>query len=144
LGEDDAQPVCVFDAWITPEAIGQWWGPRGFTTTTLSIEVRPGGTWKHIMHGPDGTDYRNEVRYEAVEIPERIIYSTRGQEEDDIHTHRMIVDFREKGAKTEVSMRMIFPSPAERDHAVKVYGAVQGLNDTSIGWASICNSASYK
>jgi hypothetical protein len=42
----------------------------------------------------------------------------------------VIVEFREKGAKTEVSMRMIFPSPAERDQVVKVYGAVQGLNDT--------------
>jgi uncharacterized protein YndB with AHSA1/START domain len=131
LGKDDVLPVCVFDAWITPETIGRWWDPRGFTTTTLSIEVRPGGTWKHIMHGPDGTDYRNEVRYEAVEIPERIIYSTSGQEDDDIHSHRVIVEFREKGSKTEVSMRMIFPYPAERDQVVKVYGAVQGLNDTT-------------
>jgi hypothetical protein len=49
---------------------------------------------------------------------------------DEIHTHGVIVEFREKGAKTEVSLRMIFPSAAERDHIVKVYGAVQGLNDT--------------
>jgi uncharacterized protein YndB with AHSA1/START domain len=83
------------------------------------------------MHGPDGTDYPNEVRYEAVEILERIIYTTSGgQEDDDIHTHRVIVEFRDQGTKTEVSMRMIFPSAEERDHVVKVYGAVQGLNDT--------------
>jgi hypothetical protein len=42
----------------------------------------------------------------------------------------VIVEFREKGTKTEVSMRMIFPSAAERDQEVNVYGAVQGLNDT--------------
>ena len=64
-------------------------------------------------------------------IPERISYSTTsGQEGDDAHTHRVIVEFREKGTKTEVSMRMIFPSAAERDQVVNVYGAVQGLNDT--------------
>ena len=28
-------------------------------------------------------------------------------------------------------MRMIFPSAAERDHVVNVYGAVKGLNETT-------------
>lgn len=127
----DAPRERVFAAWVDPKAIGQWWGPRGFSTTTHSMEMRAGGVWKYTMHGPDGTDYANEVRYEAVEIPERIIYTTSGgQEEDDDHTHRVIVEFRDSGGKTEVSLRMIFPSAAERDHVVKVYGAVQGLNDT--------------
>jgi uncharacterized protein YndB with AHSA1/START domain len=94
--------------------------------------VHAGGKWKYIMHGPDGTNYPNEVRYEEVEIPERIIYSvTGGTEDDDTHTHRVIVEFRDKGGKTEISMRMIFPSTAERDHVVNVYGAIQGLNDTT-------------
>jgi uncharacterized protein YndB with AHSA1/START domain len=127
----DAPRERVFAAWIDPEAIGHWWGPRGFSTTTRSMVVETGGMWKYTMHGPDGTDYSNEVRYEAVEIPDRIIYSTTGgQEDDDTHTHRVIVEFRDKGAKTEVSMRIIFPSAEERDHVVKVYGAVQGLNET--------------
>ena len=127
----DAPRDRVFAAWIDPEAIGQWWGPRGFSTTTYSMEAQTGGMWKYTMHGPDGTNYPNEIRYEEVEIPERIIYTTSGgQEDDDIHTHRVIVEFREKGTKTEVSMRMIFPSAAERDQVVNVYGAVQGLNDT--------------
>lgn len=128
----DAPRDRVFAAWISPEAIGRWWGPRGFTTTTHAMEVHAGGKWKYTMHGPDGTNYPNEVRYEEVEIPERIIYSvTGGKEDDETHSHRVIVEFRDKGAKTEVSMRMIFPSAAERDHVVNVYGAVQGLNDTT-------------
>jgi uncharacterized protein YndB with AHSA1/START domain len=128
----DAPRDMVFGAWIDPKAIGQWWGPRGFTTTTYSMEVRPGGVWKYTMHGPDGTNYPNIVRYEEVEIPERITYSlTGGEEGDESHNHRVIVEFRDKGAKTEVSMRLIFPSVEERSHVVDVYGAVQGLNDTT-------------
>ena len=128
----DAPRDLVFGAWIDPKAIGQWWGPRGFTTTTYSMEVRPGGLWKYTMHAPDGTNYPNEVRYEEVEIPERIIYSLSGGEEgDETHNHHVIVEFRDKGAKTEVSMRLIFPSVEERSHVVDVYGAVQGLNDTT-------------
>ena len=128
----DAPRDLVFGAWIDPKAIGQWWGPRGFSTTTHSMEVQAGGVWKYTMRGPDGTSYPNEVRYEEVEIPERIIYSTVGGLEDqETHSHRVIVEFRDKGSKTEVSMRMIFPSAAERDHVVNVFGAVEGLNDTT-------------
>jgi uncharacterized protein YndB with AHSA1/START domain len=65
LGEDDVLPVCFFDAWITQETIGQWWSPRDFSTTVHSMEVQTGGLWKYTMHGPDGTNYPNEVRYEA-------------------------------------------------------------------------------
>ncbi|HEY3987797.1 MAG TPA: SRPBCC family protein [Acidobacteriaceae bacterium] len=127
----DAPRETVFDAWIDSQAIGQWWGPRGFSTTTHSMEMRTGGVWQYTMHGPDGTNYPNEIRYESVEIPERIIYTTSGgREDDDIHTHRVIVEFRDKGGKTEVSLRMIFPSAAERDEIVKVYGALKGLNET--------------
>jgi uncharacterized protein YndB with AHSA1/START domain len=128
----DAPRDLVFGAWIDPKAIGEWWGPRGFTTTTHSMEVHEGGLWQYTMHGPDGTNYPNEVRYEEVEIPERIIYSvTGGSEDDGTYSHRVIVEFRDKGAGTEISMRMIFPSAAERDHVVNVYGAVQGLNETT-------------
>ena len=127
----DAPRDRVFGAWISPEAIGQWWGPRGFTTTTHSMKVQAGGMWKYTMHGPDGTNYPNEVHYEEVEIPERIIYSlTGGTEDDNTHAHRVIVEFRDKGGKTEVSMRMIFPSAEERDHLVNAYGALKGLGDT--------------
>ncbi len=54
----------VFDAWTTPEHVAQWWGPDGFTTTTHEMEVRPGGHWRLIMHGPDGTDYNNHIVFE--------------------------------------------------------------------------------
>jgi hypothetical protein len=40
------------------------------------------------------------------------------------------VDFSDKGGKTQIDMRMIFPSPAERDFVVKQHGAVEGLTQT--------------
>jgi hypothetical protein len=57
-----------------------------------------------------------QIRYEQVDVPDLIIFiSSGGKEDDGAHTHRTIVEFREKGAKTEVAMRMIFPSATERD-----------------------------
>jgi hypothetical protein len=49
-------------------------------------------------------------------VPDRTIFiSSDGKEDDGTHTHRTIVEFREKRAKTEVAMRMIFPSATEHD-----------------------------
>ena len=39
----DAPRPLVFKAWIEPERIKEWWGPRGFTTLSCEIDLRPGG-----------------------------------------------------------------------------------------------------
>ena len=43
--------------WTNPEHIVNWYGPKGFTDTVIEMDVRPGGMWRHVMHGPDGVDY---------------------------------------------------------------------------------------
>ena len=59
----DAPLRAVWDAWTDPKQVAKWWGPRGFTITTHSKDLRPGGSWKYTMHGPDGTDYPNITVY---------------------------------------------------------------------------------
>jgi len=71
----DAPRDLVFSMWMDPEHISRWWGPRGFTTTTQEMEFKPGGVWRHIMHGPDGRDYPNKIIYREIVRPERIVYS---------------------------------------------------------------------
>lgn len=49
--------------WTDPEHIAHWWGLNSFRTTIHKMDARPGGVWRFIMHGPDGTDYQdNTVR----------------------------------------------------------------------------------
>ena len=60
----DAPRDLVFRMWTDPAHIVHWWGPNGFTTTIHEMDVRPGGMWRFIMHGPDGVDY---PQYGAVE-----------------------------------------------------------------------------
>ena len=52
----------------------QWWGPRGFRNTIQEMDVRPGGHWRFVMHGPDGRDYPNHVVYVEVKRPERLVF----------------------------------------------------------------------
>jgi uncharacterized protein YndB with AHSA1/START domain len=124
----DAPRELVWRAWTDPAHLIRWWGPNGFTNTFHEIDVRPGGVWRFIMHGPDGTDYDNYVRFLEVERPERIVFD-HGTSADDI-MFQSRVTFEEAEGGTLVTMRAVFPTAEERDLAVEKYGAIEGGNQT--------------
>lgn len=121
----DAPRKRVFEAWTDPDQVGDWWGPDGFTTTTHEMDARPGGVWRHTMHGPDGTDYPNHIRYEEV-TPERIAYA-HGSNEQHEDGFRSTVTFEDEdgGRRTRLTLRMVFPTAGERQRVAE-FGAVQG------------------
>jgi uncharacterized protein YndB with AHSA1/START domain len=118
----DAPPELVFDAWTDAKHISQWWGPIGFTTITSEMDVRPGGVWRHVMRGPDGREYPNEIVYVEVLRPKRIVY-------DHLSPPRFTstATFVELGGKTSLTVRLVFASVAEREKVVKEYRAGEGL-----------------
>ena len=116
----------VFDAWTDPEQVGQWWGPSGFTTTTHKMEVKPGGVWRFVMHGPDGRDYQNKITYLEIVPPERLVYRHGGDEDLEPMSFQTTVTFAAEGNKTRVTMRSVFPTAEYRDRVVKEHGAIEG------------------
>jgi uncharacterized protein YndB with AHSA1/START domain len=120
----------VFEAWTDPKHVAQWWGPNGFTNTIYEMDVRPGGVWRFILHGPDGVDYPNKIVYEEVVKPERLVYTHGGDEENDPGQFQVTVTFDDQGNKTELTMRMLFVSKEEREKVVREYGAIEGGNQT--------------
>ena len=95
LDGDDAPVKAVWDAWTDLKQVAQWWGPRGFTLTTHSKDLRPGGHWSYTMHGPDGTDYPNRTHYFEVEKYSRLVYD-HGASEDRPPLFRVTVNFSAK------------------------------------------------
>lgn len=69
----DTPPDLVFEAWTDPERLTNRRGPHGFTNTVQLSEFNPGGLWSYTMHGPDGTDYRNETKLVEIVKPERVV-----------------------------------------------------------------------
>ena len=55
--EFDFPVEAVFEAHRDPEAIAQWLGPRGMTTTVDHYDFRTGGSYRYIHTGPDGVSY---------------------------------------------------------------------------------------
>lgn len=93
----DAPRELVFDAWTDRKHIAQWWGPRGFTTTIHEMDVRPGGVWRFMMHGPDGVDYPNRIVFREVVKPERLVYDHGSDDPADPAQFHVTVTFAKQG-----------------------------------------------
>jgi len=121
----DAPREHVWKAWTEPEHIAQWWGPNGFTTTIHEMDVRPGGAWRFIMHGPDGVDYKNHSVFIEVAESMRLVY-------DHISGPKfhVTVTFDDEGGKTKVTMQMLFDTAEEHRKVVEQYGAIEGAKQT--------------
>jgi uncharacterized protein YndB with AHSA1/START domain len=123
----DAPRDLVWQAWTDPIHLAQWWGPIGFTTTTSSFDMRPGGVWRFVMHGPDGRDYQNRITYVEVVEPERIVYRHGGDDVEPVQFETTVV-FEDLGDKT----RLVWTGKTadQRAEVIKNYGADKGLVQT--------------
>ena len=124
----DRSRELAFKAWTDPQHVAKWWGPKGFTTTIHEIDVRPGGVWRFVMHGPDGVDYQNKIVFIEIAPPARLVYS-HGDEDGKSEPFHVTVSFDEQGGKTALTMRALFPS-VEAFEEVKKFGAIEGGNSS--------------
>jgi uncharacterized protein YndB with AHSA1/START domain len=136
----DAPRELAFSAWTDPEKVVKWWGPNGFTTTTKRMDVRPGGVWEYVMHGPDGVDCPNRTVYEEIFPPERLVYTQAGEASKRAIQFRSTVTFVQEGGQTRITLHMAFKTPDDRNYVIEKFGAVEGgiqhvarLNEFLIG-----------
>jgi uncharacterized protein YndB with AHSA1/START domain len=125
--EFDAPRALVWRALTDPAHVDVWWGPDGFTNTTKKIDVRAGGTWVFVMHGPDGTDYDNVISYRELVAPERMVYRHGSTEvenpDEDFNT---VVTLEDLGGRTRLTMVATFKEQAARDLVIREFGAAEG------------------
>ena len=128
----DEPTALVFNAWIEPKQLEQWWGPNGFTTTVHEMDVVEGGITRLVMHGPDGVDYPNKLVYTNITAAKRLSYmhSDDGDADNDAAAFGVTVSFEDDGHHTCVTMLALFKTAAERERVVKEYDALQGANQT--------------
>jgi len=100
----EAPRELVWKAWIEPEQVARWFGPRGFTTprSTITMDVRPGGTFELTMI--DDADHRNYPSggiFLEVDEPERLVWRDR-----DIDL-LVTITFVDLGGRTEMTCHVV-------------------------------------
>jgi uncharacterized protein YndB with AHSA1/START domain len=124
----DAPVKVVWEAWTDPKQAAQWWGPRGFSITTHSKDLKVGGHWHYTMHGPDGVDYPNKTKYFEVDKYSRLVYDHGGNDEQ-APLFRVTVQFSETKGKTKMDMTMTLSTP-EAAEEIKKHIKKAGGNGT--------------
>lgn len=123
----EAEGERVWQAFRDPEALAKWWGPDGFTLTTRMFEFEEGGDWIFVMHGPDGRDYPNRIRFIRIEAP-TLMEHDHGDNERVMFRARITLD--DLGGRTRVTLHSTFATASDRDFVVKEHHAIEGGNQT--------------
>lgn len=125
-----APRAVVWDTWMNPETLPQWWGPDGFSCRTKRIDLRAGGEWVFDMIAPDGTVFPNHHVYTEVRPEERIAYQLLWGENGPKHADAW-ASFEARDGATEVILGMVLATEAEFQAAMG-FGAVE-LGQQTLG-----------
>jgi uncharacterized protein YndB with AHSA1/START domain len=118
----DAPRERVFQAFDDPTLLAQWWGPKGFTNEFQQFDFRPGGAWRFLMHGPDGTVYQMANDFLEIVPLEKISF----YHPQSGHEFRLTMTFAEEAGKTRLTWQMRFDA---REEAQRVRQAVSEANE---------------
>ncbi|MEH1897358.1 MAG: SRPBCC domain-containing protein [Nostoc sp.] len=126
----------VFQAWTDAKHVAQWWGPKGFTTQVTELDFRPGGKWRYVMIGPDGTEYPVKGVFREIVPFERIVTSDEFDEgfekvvNADLPKGIVVTAvFEDLGGNTKLTLRIMHESAEERRKHEEM-GVIAGWNST--------------
>jgi uncharacterized protein YndB with AHSA1/START domain len=124
----DAPRERLFQAYTDPKVIPRWWGPARYTTAVDRMDLRPGGTWRYVHRGADGSEYAFRGEYREIVPPERLV-STFEFEGLPGHVSVDTASFEDLGGKTRLTAVSLFDSVEDRDGMANS-GAEQGAIET--------------
>jgi uncharacterized protein YndB with AHSA1/START domain len=78
----EAAAPAVWRALTEPDALARWWGPAGFTSPSVELDLRVGGRYRIEMQPPDGDAFFLEGEFREVAPPSRLVYTFRWEEPD--------------------------------------------------------------
>ncbi len=100
----------VFDAWVTPEIIEQWWGPDGFSAKVHEFDLVEGGNFVFEMTAPNGKSCFMSGKYKEIHAPNLLVFEVfdhcnlnlPDEVEPQLETSVVIVNIIEKEKFTEI------------------------------------------
>lgn len=118
----------VWDAMTQPRHLLRWWGPSWCPIVRCEVDLRPGGAWRYVCRGEDGSELSWHGTYVQVEPTERLV-STEVFDGFPEAESRNTVTFTELDGVTTVRTLVHHSSKEHRDGHVDS-GMEGGMQET--------------
>ena len=101
----DAPMARVFEMLTEPTELARWWGPLGFTTPEVHIDLCVGGRYRFTMQPPEGEAFHLSGAFQEIHAPS-VLRFTFGWDEPVADDRETVVELslRPLGARTEVRL----------------------------------------
>ena len=76
----DAPSERVFELLTEPTALAKWWGPHGFSTPEVQIDLRVGGSYRFTMQPPEGEAFHLSGEFLVIQAPSDLSFTFRWDE----------------------------------------------------------------
>ncbi len=101
-----ASPERIFTALAEPAELARWWGPHGFTTPEIDLDLRVGGGYRFAMQPPDGDLFHLSGEFLEVDPPRHLAYTFRWEEPDPDDRETVVaLSVDDLGGAAQVSLR---------------------------------------
>ena len=111
----DAPREALFQAFIDPNAIPKWWGPRNETTTVENMDVRVNGPWRFVCRDNAGHEYAFHGVHKEIDPPERISSTFNYEGIPGDHELVQVATFEDLGGKTKVTSTATYANVEDLD-----------------------------
>ena len=121
----NAPRALVWKTFADPYHLAQWWGPEGYTNRVEKLDFRTGGSWLHVMIGPDGRELPTDNIVLEVTEPERIVYRNAPADprlfgDNPPPAFTKTVTFEDLGGgRTQLTLVCIFDTEAHREAVIR-------------------------
>ena len=137
----NAQRELVYRVWTEIDHLKEWFGPKGFTMDSCTLDVRPGGRFHYCMRAPGGQEMWGRFVYCEVVPLERIAFVVSFSDAAGGVTRNLMsaqwpleilstVTFAEQEDKTLLTMRAVPVGATDEER--KVFEA--GFESMQMGW----------
>ena len=113
----DAPRELVFKAYTDPKLFARWWGPARYENRIEKFDIKPGGSWRIVQVGDDGSEHAFRGVTHDVTALERIC-QTFEYEPMAGHVALQTATFESLGNKTRIVAQIVFQSVMDRDGMV--------------------------
>jgi uncharacterized protein YndB with AHSA1/START domain len=126
----DAPRSLVFEAWTKPELLKRWLGVReGWSMVVCEVDLRVGGAYRFVWHGPDGAEMGMGGVYREIEPPERLVATESFDDPWDSGEALDTTVLVEEDGKTTATTTVLYESEEIRD-AILESGMARGVAES--------------